>query len=632
MPAAPDGGGPSLERRRAPAYGNDSANWVAGANGGSPGWATPKVVIGDVANGAGAGAFVIAISPDIVWTNGAVTRVELLEGTNRLQTAAGPPFVFTWSNAVMGARYTLSVRITDSQGTAQSPPVTIALPIVEAGPDQVVSRFVGSVALDGRVVVEGQQETNAAAAWSRCAGPASAVIADPADLDGAVSFSEPGLYTFCLTATYGSLAFSDWMTVTVVESGGSNTVPYREAFEAYAPEARLAGRDGWGANGPDAAVVTASPTNAYTGRPPLANDHRLVLHVHGAVSNRFADTQGYSNLWIDTVLNPGHWVHEAPPPVPPNMQFMLYVATNSALFVWHREGGTNTWSALPQPRIGSNEWFRLTAQARYEAGLPPRFRLWINSAPVTNPATWWTAAQTNASRFGGIRIHGDAFVDDLVVDDYNMLEYWRLDATANAFGTVTPSGRVLVTNFGSQAFSLEPSAYSRLDDVIVDETNSLGVVSNVVFASVTADRTLQGRFAPELAVHDVPHRWLASRHPAWTNDFDFHALDDADRDGLKTWEEYVAGTDPTNDSSLFTVRIADSNGAPTVWFRTVAAQAPDYDDVTRYYELQASTSLTAGAWAALPALARLPGTGNVVAFTNSPGQAMRLFRARTWLE
>jgi hypothetical protein len=42
----------------------------------------------------------------------------------------------------------------------------------------------------------------------------------------------------------------------------------------------------------------------------------------------------------------------------------------------------------------------------------------------------------------------------------------------------------------------------------------------------------------------TPEAWLAQY--GVTSEFEQSSLEDADRDGLANWQEYIAGTDPTN--------------------------------------------------------------------------------------
>lgn len=50
--------------------------------------------------------------------------------------------------------------------------------------------------------------------------------------------------------------------------------------------------------------------------------------------------------------------------------------------------------------------------------------------------------------------------------------------------------------------------------------------------------------APVTIIHSVPHSWLASQDPSWTNDAETTIMLDPDGDGFSTWQEYWSGTDP----------------------------------------------------------------------------------------
>jgi hypothetical protein len=65
------------------------------------------------------------------------------------------------------------------------------------------------------------------------------------------------------------------------------------------------------------------------------------------------------------------------------------------------------------------------------------------------------------------------------------------------------------------------------------------------------DRTITANFVADLAVNDVPHWWLAQF--GWTSDFDAFAVLDTDGDGLFAWEEFIAGTNPTDGNSALKV-------------------------------------------------------------------------------
>ena len=60
----------------------------------------------------------------------------------------------------------------------------------------------------------------------------------------------------------------------------------------------------------------------------------------------------------------------------------------------------------------------------------------------------------------------------------------------------------------------------------------------------------------------VPYAWLDEFRLASAVDYEAAALADTDRDGMSAWEEYVAGSSPTNSASRFLTRITFENGAP----------------------------------------------------------------------
>ena len=64
----------------------------------------------------------------------------------------------------------------------------------------------------------------------------------------------------------------------------------------------------------------------------------------------------------------------------------------------------------------------------------------------------------------------------------------------------------------------------------------------------------------------TPLAWLAGH--GWTNDVDQAELSDTDGDGLAAWQEYIAGTVPTNRASRFTVSVDPRPGAMDVVVET----------------------------------------------------------------
>jgi hypothetical protein len=92
------------------------------------------------------------------------------------------------------------------------------------------------------------------------------------------------------------------------------------------------------------------------------------------------------------------------------------------------------------------------------------------------------------------------------------------------------------------------------------------------------------------APHGTPLTWLRSY--GFTNDFALAEEGDPDGDGMKTWEEYRAGTDPTNAASVFRLQeIAPvANGIGLTWSGTTNS------GVTTPFQVYCATNLFSPAW------------------------------------
>ena len=109
-----------------------------------------------------------------------------------------------------------------------------------------------------------------------------------------------------------------------------------------------------------------------------------------------------------------------------------------------------------------------------------------------------------------------------------------------------------VTNYGSTF-----TGWSGAD------TNYAIVSSNLLmFTNMTSPRIVTANFtggpppAPAKTTHGTPISWLRTHYPFDPDPDEIVDLKDTDLDGLFTWEEFIAGTDPTNAVSVFEVRLS----------------------------------------------------------------------------
>ena len=84
---------------------------------------------------------------------------------------------------------------------------------------------------------------------------------------------------------------------------------------------------------------------------------------------------------------------------------------------------------------------------------------------------------------------------------------------------------------------------------------------------------------------------------------------DPDHDGMNNYQEYLAGTNPTNTASVFKIQsLTNSAAGFTINFQSAWG---------RNYTLYSATNLAAGTWAAVPSQATILGDGGVDALTDS---------------
>jgi hypothetical protein len=101
------------------------------------------------------------------------------------------------------------------------------------------------------------------------------------------------------------------------------------------------------------------------------------------------------------------------------------------------------------------------------------------------------------------------------------------------------------------------------------------------------------------------------------------AIDDADGTGQNNLDKYIAGLDPTNPASAFSI-LAISNRPPRRELFFLSSPV-------RFYTLGERTNLMTGGWTDVPGIPPLPGNGNIMSITDTNQFAPRYYRLRVQL-
>jgi len=92
-------------------------------------------------------------------------------------------------------------------------------------------------------------------------------------------------------------------------------------------------------------------------------------------------------------------------------------------------------------------------------------------------------------------------------------------------------------------------------------TGDLSTNRNPLVLTMGRSYSVVGLFAENMtANHPTPERWLDGYYPG-TNSYENAAELDTDRDGFTGWQEYIAGTNPTNGNSFLKILSASTNGS-----------------------------------------------------------------------
>ena len=186
-----------------------------------------------------------------------------------------------------------------------------------------------------------------------------------------------------------------------------------------------------------------------------------------------------------------------------------------------------------------------------------------------------------------------------VVGSGTLTFYWRCDSeTDYDYLTFMVDGEVWSWLTGDTGWNLSTYDFGAGEHVLCwnywkDGSNSEGMdVGWVDQVAWTPSKTI--------TPVPVPYTWL-DQYPVLLalagGDYEAAALADVDGDGHMAWQEYVAGSNPTNYLSVFRAVLTISNNTPWITW------SPDLG-TARVYSLWGKTNLTDAAWGPTNAASR----------------------------
>jgi uncharacterized repeat protein (TIGR02543 family) len=208
---------------------------------------------------------------------------------------------------------------------------------------------------------------------------------------------------------------------------------------------------------------------------------------------------------------------------------------------------------------------------------------------------WWTGASGSGTQVTS----GTALT---AASDHTLYAKW----TPNTY-TVTFNPQGGETPVPSSKSVTYASTYGALADVTRFGYTLLGwwtgangtgaqVISSTSVA-ITDSQTLYAKWTPTLTSQGVPWLWLDGHGIVSGGDFEAAAETDSDGDGYPAWQEYLAGSDPTNITSVLKAMIGVDGSSPLV------SWSPDLRP-DRIYTVVGKTNLTDTAWGPTNAASR----------------------------
>lgn len=425
------------------------------------------------------------------------------------------------------------------------------------------------------------------------------------------------------------------------------TLPHQQHWEDFAPDASPIGTEGWFGETNAYAIVTNMTYTWTHDRPeldPPAPSTNRVLRLdteNSSISNVLANTSGNTNVTVDAMIQFVFSPDEDAQGIITNdntIQTAYYVNSNGWLTVYHLHpiAGTNAFSTLNYDcdALETGEWARVTLEFDFQTSEPSFtfFRIALNGNFFTNSLAldiphatdgifggeWFVGVNrtTTPRRLDAVSFSGTGYLDDYRVSGDAMppylVEAWVNDTRGGRFVSLegeTLPRYIYVLPGESTNFALITYPHWTLDTILTNGAEWVGFdpVSN--YFAYSSPSTNYAEFLANMthvaAGPSIPHWWFAHYWPdSNTADFAQIATSVYNSVGMPVWQEFLAGTDPTDSNSVFEISeffpIGDS------W--RVRFQCDFVNPDLPPYLVQRSTNLLDGIWETAGTITRQVGT------------------------
>ncbi|MDI6774103.1 MAG: S8 family serine peptidase [Verrucomicrobiota bacterium] len=314
---------------------------------------------------------------------------------------------------------------------------------------------------------------------------------------------------------------------------------------------------------------------------------------------------------------------------------------------------TGEWA---QAVFDLSPWTGVTAQVRFRFGADAYVTdegWYIDDVAVTSlsgDVDWLTAPASGVVSAGGVSnipitlsalplLPADTRSAALLLTNNSPIAPWRtvhpltlhnksreILVTVSAHGSVAPAGRVLADSGSSASFLMTADPYCQVVSALTNQAAVAELIgataTNWTWPDVTANGALDVTFDWIRVVWDTPLWWLVAY--GLTNAApEIEAVGDQDGDGLLSWQEYWARTDPTNSASvalhIWRLATLSTNGIRLEWL--------SFTNVTYRYEVWTARDPAAGF---TPTITNLPATPPVNVWNNwaLPPEGRQFYRIR----